>query len=169
MTKQQRRAELRTRRTALSAPQRRRAAQRAAGHALRLLRVRGARRIALYLTMGSELDTSPLLQRFHGEIFVPKLMRTGMHFVSLRDGRPRPAKQLDVILLPLLGFDAQGTRLGQGGGHYDRTLSFHRCGRRPLFVGYAYSAQEAETLPCEAHDVRLDAVITERGMRWLTG
>lgn len=169
MTKQQLRAELRRKRTALPPVYRKRAARRAAVHAQRVLRTRGARHVAIYLTMGSELDTLPLLRLFRGAVFVPQLRRSGMRFVSLGNGQPRPARHFDVIVLPLLAFDARGTRLGQGGGHYDRALSFRRIGRRPLFVGYAYSVQEAEALPCEAHDVRLDAVITERGMRWLTG
>ena len=72
---------------------------------------------------------------------------------------------LDVVLLPLSAFDAAGTRLGAGAGYYDRLLAF-RHGRQgaPLLVGLAFDCQRSEAIPAEAHDVPLDAVITERGL-----
>ncbi|MDX2238613.1 MAG: 5-formyltetrahydrofolate cyclo-ligase [Hyphomonadaceae bacterium] len=70
----------------------------------------------------------------------------------------------DVVLAPLLGFDRQGRRLGYGQGHYDRTLAALRAQRATRFIGVAYAAQEVDALPEEAHDVRLDAVLTERGL-----
>ena len=117
--------------------------------------------------MGAELDTAPLrlkLRQHRLHLYVPRLRAGCMGFIPCRH-----AKKMDVILLPLLGFDASGTRLGQGGGHYDRALAFARRGRRPLFVGYGYSAQQCDALPREPHDVRLDAVITEKGLQWLIG
>ena len=89
-------------------------------------------------------------------------------------GRPRLALALlaagsiaGVVLLPLLGFDAAGRRLGNGGGYYDRALAGVRPGGRPLLLGYAYAAQELTEVPAEPWDVRLDAVVTERGLRRL--
>jgi len=73
------------------------------------------------------------------------------------------ASHMDVLLLPLLGFDSQGTRLGQGGGYYDRALS--HCRFRPYRIGLGYAAQQVQTLPHEPWDQRLDAVITERGLQ----
>jgi len=68
----------------------------------------------------------------------------------------------DVLLVPLLAFDARGTRLGYGGGFYDRTL--HSLSTKRA-VGIAFAGQEMDTLPSHAHDHPLDAVITEKGVR----
>ena len=172
------RSHLRQARTRLPLSKKRKAARSAAAHAYSLLLSLRARRIAVYLAHGSELDPSPLIRRFRGEVFVPRLTHSGMRFVALkgvvrknRHGIREPAgltpsraaKKLDVIFLPLLGFDAYGTRLGQGGGHYDHALKFGRAFRRPVLVGYAYSMQQCAKLPREPHDKRLDAVITEKG------
>ena len=73
------------------------------------------------------------------------------------------ASAMDVVMLPLLGFDRLGTRLGQGGGYYDRVLS--RCRFRPWRIGLGYVAQQVEALPREPWDQRLHAVLTERGLR----
>jgi 5-formyltetrahydrofolate cyclo-ligase len=70
----------------------------------------------------------------------------------------------DLVLMPLLGFDKDGTRLGYGGGYYDRTLA--HIGKKPLLVGLAFAAQELAHIPRESHDVPLDAVITEAGIRF---
>jgi 5-formyltetrahydrofolate cyclo-ligase len=68
-----------------------------------------------------------------------------------------------LVIAPLLAFDRRGYRLGQGGGHYDRTLEALRA-RGPLFViGLAYSGQEVDCIPREAHDQPLDAILTETG------
>jgi 5-formyltetrahydrofolate cyclo-ligase len=76
----------------------------------------------------------------------------------------RPPR-LDLVVLPLVAFDAQGRRLGMGGGYYDRRLARARATRRPLRVGYAFALQEVASVPAAAHDVALDAVVTERGVR----
>ena len=65
--------------------------------------------------------------------------------------------------MPLLGFDRFGTRLGYGGGYYDRTLQ--QLKKRPLLVGIAFAAQELDTIPREPHDVPLDMIVTEQGAR----
>lgn len=70
----------------------------------------------------------------------------------------------DLILTPLLGFDSTGTRLGYGGGYYDRTLA--SLAKKPLLVGLAFAVQELPTIPREDHDVPLDAIITENGVRF---
>ena len=71
-----------------------------------------------------------------------------------------PAVTPDVLLLPLLAFDARGHRLGYGGGYYDRTLEKISV---PA-IGIAHSAQQVNEIPGEAHDRLLDAVLTERGL-----
>ncbi len=69
-----------------------------------------------------------------------------------------------ILLLPLVAFDPSGTRLGTGGGYYDRTLKQLRA-KDPFVqaVGFGYAFQQAEHLPFEPHDEKLDAVITEKG------
>lgn len=72
---------------------------------------------------------------------------------------------LDVVFLPLVGFDRHGVRLGMGGGYYDRAFGFRRLRafwHSPLLVGLGYAVQEARRIAPAAHDVPLDLVITER-------
>jgi 5-formyltetrahydrofolate cyclo-ligase len=67
----------------------------------------------------------------------------------------------DLVIAPLLAFDRAGGRIGQGGGHYDRTIAALRT-QGPLFViGLAFAGQEVAELPHEPHDQRLDAILTE--------
>lgn len=80
-----------------------------------------------------------------------------------RCGTALRAAAMDVVMLPLLGFDVRGTRLGQGGGYYDRTLS--KTSFRPYRIGLAYAAQQVPVLPREPWDVPLHAVLTESGLR----
>jgi 5-formyltetrahydrofolate cyclo-ligase len=180
------RRQLRRLRTAIPDPQRRRCARAAARQLLRWRAVNRARDVAVYLSVRSELSTVPLiawlLRRGH-RLWAPVIRAGGpMRFAPLRAhsclrrgdlglpqvARTRPlrgSRGLDLVLLPLLGFDAQGRRLGNGGGYYDRALAAPRSGRRPLRVGHAYAAQEVPEVPAEPWDVRLDAVVTERGLR----
>ena len=82
-------------------------------------------------------------------------------FGTLAPNEFAPQVEPDIIIMPLLGFDSAGTRLGYGGGYYDRTLD--RLGKKPRLIGLAYAAQELDAIPREPHDVPLDMVITERG------
>lgn len=178
------RKQLRARRKALSPAERRHAARALARQFLRHRELRRARRVALYLAMGSELDTQALQQllaRRGAAVHAPRTGRDGqLHFFALRGthhrrhahgmaqpapGRCVPLRKLDLILLPLLGYDDHGQRLGQGGGYYDRTLAGLRGARRPLRIGLAYHCQRVPRLPVEPHDHPLHAVLTERGLR----
>lgn len=73
------------------------------------------------------------------------------------------ANELDLILMPLVGFDHTKKRLGMGGGFYDRTLSFklQNPNIKPYLVGIAYECQKIESIPTENHDIALDNIITE--------
>jgi len=84
-------------------------------------------------------------------------------FGTLAPSETAPHIEPDVIVMPLLGFDSRGTRLGYGGGYYDRTLA--RLSKRPRLIGLAFSAQELPEIPREPHDIPLDAIVTERGVR----
>ena len=75
------------------------------------------------------------------------------------------ARQLDVVIAPLVAFDESLNRLGMGGGYYDRTFAFRkraRVLRRPVLIGVAYSFQRVDRLQPENWDVPLDVVITEK-------
>jgi 5-formyltetrahydrofolate cyclo-ligase len=68
----------------------------------------------------------------------------------------------DLVLVPLLAFDRDGLRLGQGGGYYDRALETLRAKREVFVLGLGYSGQETANLPHEPHDQALDAILTEK-------
>jgi 5-formyltetrahydrofolate cyclo-ligase len=70
----------------------------------------------------------------------------------------------DIMIVPLLAFDARGGRLGYGGGYYDRTIAAARLVNPALrTAGFAYGAQQVDRVPVEATDQRLDTIITETG------
>lgn len=135
--------------------------------------------VALYRAMGSELDPEPL-----GRALLVQGRRLCLPVVAVRDaamifrawapgeplemdlaGCPAPLPlaaeiEPDLIVTPLLAFDAFGGRLGQGGGYYDRTFA-----ERPqaLRIGFGYAGQAVERLALEPHDMRLHGVLTEAG------
>lgn len=79
--------------------------------------------------------------------------------------QPTPAWELEAVLLPLVGFDRDGGRLGMGGGFYDRSLSGSGQApeaRRPRLIGLAHSCQEVNRLEMESWDIPLDEIVTER-------
>jgi 5-formyltetrahydrofolate cyclo-ligase len=182
------RAHLRARRRALSPEARAKAARQVARNVDRVFRLRPGLRVALYASFAEELDSGPLLRlaRKRGcRIFLPRIdTRTvGMKFVEAVAGarettnhlgivephgtQPIAARWLDLVLLPLVGFDAHGMRLGMGGGYYDRTFAFrnrHTAWRGPRLVGVAYSFQQVPSIARAPHDVWLDAVVTEAGV-----
>lgn len=179
------RRQARSARRALSRAERRAASETVARSAMRLITQRRARRVAAYIHHASELSTAPLLHAMAGAgvaVYLPVAGADGgMHFRRWRGGALRPGafgilrpvtgamvfrNALDIVFLPLLGFDARGTRLGAGGGYYDRWLAGRR-GVRPLLCGYAFGVQEFSELPRAAWDAPIDAVITEDGFRRL--
>lgn len=152
------------------------AAERAARHADALP---AATVVALYRAMGSELDTDALAMALEADgrrLCLPVVIQrdAAMVFRAWSPGEPLeldaagcPAPlplaevvEPDLILTPLLAFDAHGGRLGQGGGYYDRTFA-----ARPdvLRIGFAYAGQQVERLMLEPHDIRLHGVLTETG------
>jgi 5-formyltetrahydrofolate cyclo-ligase len=73
-----------------------------------------------------------------------------------------PVIEPDLILVPLLGFDRRGYRLGYGQGHYDRTLMALRARRPVTAVGLAWACQEVDRIPADAFDQPLDWVVTDK-------
>jgi 5-formyltetrahydrofolate cyclo-ligase len=146
------------------------------------------RRVHVFLPIGAqgEVDTWPLvgwLWYAHPEleVYVPRLVEGRMEHVRIdREtqfrtnalGIPEPMSgevlgpgvAVDAVLTPLLAFDERGHRVGYGGGFYDRFLAGQP---RALKVGLAYEAcLVREGIMTEAHDVRLDVVVTERRVVW---
>jgi 5-formyltetrahydrofolate cyclo-ligase len=175
---------LRATRRQLSPRFRRLAAHRAAHRACELRMIRRARHIAVYISVGTELDTAPLIARLNRlarHVYIPAVDRNRrMDFLPLRAGERlrrdalglprsaaasarRPTRKLDVVIVPLVGFSPDGTRLGAGGGFYDRTFAFRSAGlRAPRLIGYAYTEQCLPGLPRESFDVTMDAIVTDR-------
>jgi 5-formyltetrahydrofolate cyclo-ligase len=104
-------------------------------------------------------DEQPLELRLW-EVGAP-LYEAGYGTLAPEDSAPRATP--DTVLMPLLGFDRKGTRLGYGGGYYDRTLA--SLPNRPRLVGFAFARQELDHIPRQPHDVPLDAIVTELGVR----
>ncbi len=76
------------------------------------------------------------------------------------------ARELDLVIMPLLGFDLAGNRLGMGGGYYDRCFAFkHLNTSKPILMGFAYDFQKIESLITEPWDIGLDMIATECGLR----
>lgn len=80
------------------------------------------------------------------------------------------AHQIDVMLIPTLGFDAQCHRLGMGKGYYDKTLAtvFEQT-KRPYLIGLAFDCQQADAIPVDTWDIALDTIITETHIHLLAG
>ena len=152
-----------------------------------------AKHLALYLPNDGEVDLSPLIEhawatnkivylpvlglRFTGRLwFVPyqtgdKLYRNRFGIaepVHAHKDRYLPPRSLDLILLPLVGFDRTGHRLGMGGGFYDKSLVQRHIAprwRRPKCIGVAYGLQEVPQLQEQIWDVPLDGITTEHGIQ----
>jgi len=140
--------------------------------------------VAIYHPRGTEIDPFPLaalLERHGARIALPAVVETDapLVFRIMSGDGPLPPDALgipspgpdaeavrpDLVVAPLLAFDRRGGRLGQGGGYYDRTIAALRA-QGPVFVlGLAYGSQELHQVPMDAHDQRLDGVLTELGYR----
>jgi 5-formyltetrahydrofolate cyclo-ligase len=173
-------------RAAIYSEARAEAAKAAAGHFFSGVQLAPGEVVAAYWPIRDELDCRPVLTRLvdsgqpvclpvvigDGEALELRLWAEGeplypSGFGTLAPPEGAPVVEPDVILVPLLGFDRQGTRLGYGGGYYDRTLTI--LSKRPRLVGYAFAGQEIEHIPYEPHDIPLDAVVTEAGYRSFGG
>ena len=149
-----------------------------AAHVLAERAPRAGAVVSGFWPIGSEIDVRPLLlmlcERGHkialpvtprrGEALRFRLWTPGEVLHPERFGTLRSAGSLvtpDFLLVPLLAFDRRGHRLGYGAGYYDRTLA---ALPGAFALGCAYAVQEVPDVPAEPHDMRLDAVATERGV-----
>ncbi len=145
-----------------------------------------ARTIAVYFGIDGEVDLSSIFEpaKSSGKsIFVPVLARNGLRFIELgtrdrlgrnrfgipepRGGRSIDPRHLDVVLAPLVAFDARGHRLGMGKGYYDRSFGFLRrrtCWRKPKLIGIGFDFQKIDQLVPQNWDVPLWAAVTNTGV-----
>jgi 5-formyltetrahydrofolate cyclo-ligase len=183
------RLDLRTRRQSLSRQQQTVAASQLMRRLIQLPAFRNARHLAAYIASDGEISPATLL-RYAGLIkkhcYLPKISTAAatnsMRFYcyhyrqTLRQNRygigepsglhrqAQAANKLDIVLLPLTGFDKAGQRLGMGGGYYDRAFAFKRgiTGRKPIMIGIAHHCQEVNSLPSDDWDIPLDYIVTDR-------
>ena len=182
-TRQQIRQQIRQRRRALTPEQQTQFALHAADRMMAYPPVLLAQTAAVFLSFDGELDTRPLIDqlwRAGKRVYLPVLHPFSpgnllfLHYHPSSDlvvnrlkiREPKldvrdvlPLSQLDVLVTPLVAFDADGQRLGMGGGFYDRTLQNWRQHRLQP-VGYAHDCQQVDALPTEQWDIPLPAVIT---------
>jgi 5-formyltetrahydrofolate cyclo-ligase len=168
----------------LSDAERRAASARIAAGVIHSHFFRRSRRIGCYLPMPEEVDTWPIIERawrMKKRIFAPMTGRDRM--LSFREVGPQTtlattdyglqepiagedvkARELDLVIVPLVAFDDASSRIGMGGGYYDRTFSFLRARKsllHPKLVGVAFECQRTEKIPLNPWDISLYRVITE--------
>lgn len=182
------RSELRARRNALSAVQQVHASQLVLRHLMQLPQFMRARYVALYIANDGEIDPAPIaeqLWKMDKHCYLPVLRpdkdktlwfveytpdallvknRFGIPEPDFRRHHKLPAQRLDVVLMPLVGFDRSGARLGMGGGFYDTTFAFKQqnTSGKPYLIGLAHSCQQVDSLMTEAWDLPLFAIATEQ-------
>ena len=109
------------------------------------------------------------------ELEAERLLVRGAPVIKTGFGTTGPgpeAVELDpaILFVPLSAFDAAGHRIGYGAGHYDRAIDRLRAkGLSPKLIGIAFDCQEVASVPAEPHDVALDAMLTESGLRFFIG
>lgn len=187
--RQQLRQDIRRKRRALTRTEQLRAAKRLHTQLCRRPDFIRARHIALYLPNDGEIDPRPLLEScwkmgkktylpvlhpiLHNRLwFVPfdrqtKLVRNiyKIEEPPIIKAPRRPPWALDLVLLPLVAFDADGNRMGMGGGYYDRTFSFKSRRQSipgPKLIGLAHELQRVERLPVENWDIPLAGIISDQ-------
>lgn len=184
MIKAKQRRELRQILASMTTQERQEASQGICAHLSSISSIESAATILAYLPLAEEVDLTPLLTRWIEEsrtVCVPivswenKTMRAGLlptldgkslieRSYGLREPRnPQtvPADTIDVMLVPGLGFDRDGARLGRGGGYYDRYLESNRS---PIVIGVAFDCQMIDSIDKEEHDQMMTVVVTPSGI-----
>jgi 5-formyltetrahydrofolate cyclo-ligase len=174
---------LRYQRRSLSVQQQRQASRQLAQQLQSLPAFQNAQHIALYWPQDGEINALnlrsqkkhlylPVIRKFPdnrlffaevtSKVSKSRLAKNRFNIPEPRQQKALHAKALDIILLPLTGFDKQGNRLGMGGGYYDRSLAFKQrlSGPRPLLIGIAHDVQELPNILPEKWDIPLNWIIT---------
>ena len=178
------RREMKARRAALAPAERAAAAASLARHVLAWIQPHPGACVSGFLSIGDELDTAPVLAALHAAghaLCLPVMQGRGKRllFRAWAPGdamdtvtwgiqepkRDRPSVEPTVLLVPLLAFDAQGHRLGYGGGYYDRTIHAMREDGHVIAAGLGFDMQMVDAVPHVDYDERLDWVLTPSGPR----
>ncbi|HXW99336.1 MAG TPA: 5-formyltetrahydrofolate cyclo-ligase [Methanomicrobiales archaeon] len=180
------RGAMRERREAMTAAERLGKSRRICGHVRRL--IRKGETVMVYSSKELEANTRPLIDDLLASgnpVVVPIIVKedVSLRLSYLRDPAvlvvstfavpepigneiPARAEEVDTIILPMLGFDRKGGRLGYGAGYYDRFLARNPRIRR---IGIAFACQEAEEVPCEENDIHMNLIVTEDGIVYSDG
>lgn len=140
--------------------------------------------IALYLTNDGEISPHLLCEKMWAlghQVYLPVIDDQSLRFAHYTpqhldndnawqenrfgikepiDESPKSGVDMDLVFLPLVGFDDQGGRLGMGGGFYDRTFANKQNEAKPVLIGLAHDCQQVASLPMESWDIPLDMIIT---------
>lgn len=194
LAKKQLRSELRARRRTLNPTQQMQASLFLLRHLMKLPQFMRARNVALYMANDGEINPEPIarqLWKMEKHCFLPVLRpdkRRDLWFVEYtpdalltknRFGIPEPdfrtqhkmsAQLLDVVLMPLVGFDRSGARLGMGSGFYDTTFAFKQkpfigsntLAGKPVLIGLAHACQQVDSLTTDSWDIPLFAIVTDQ-------
>ncbi len=174
------RQSLRAKRHAISVLNRERFAQELSSQVQKILSFQFKEKIALYLPYDGEIETKYIkkfLENKGFKIYLPILVGKSLKFAKVgkvykknKFGIDEPisthilnAQQLEIIFMPLVGFDKNKNRLGMGGGFYDRTLAFKKQMQQwqsPRLYGLAFDCQRVEKLSAEIWDIKPNAIIT---------
>ncbi len=174
--KTQLRQSLKQRRRSLSPEDIALASDQACQSLLAIERFQHAKHVAIYSPFAGEIDPLALLQQ-DKQFYLPVVEDNfAMRFIAVNGSGDMalnrygileptgsetiPVFELDAIVIPLVGFNRQGDRLGMGAGYYDRALA--QCSEKTFRVGFAYAWQEVEQLRSEHWDVPLHAVVTDK-------
>ena len=161
---------------------------RLAEHGLSFLPLAPGSVVSGFSAIRDEIDPAALLERLHGEghhLCLPVMQGKGLPLVfrawspgdamgkvqwGIAEPLPnKPVLEPDIVLVPLLAFDAAGYRLGYGGGFYDRTLARLRAIKPVVAVGIAYDELKVDAVPHRGYDERLDWVLTPSGPQRCSG
>lgn len=178
------RQQLRSLRKHLSPKAQHQAAKQLSKQLQRLPELKLAKHIAAYWPIDGEINPLPFLHTLQQQkhLYLPKILTNGklrfnqahlsqrMFNNGFGIAEPisrgfRPAQQLDVVLMPLVGFDNLGNRLGMGKGFYDKTLAFKQrqvWRKKPLLIGIAHDFQEVPRLHPSSWDIPLNMIITNK-------
>jgi len=182
------RRQLRCERSKLSPPLRAELDEAIGQHVMQLVKSRNAVRIACYCSFNGEPDLTAVFRQLMAdgcELALPVISESNDHLMTFHSwqaetslGKNRygifepletadvPVSSLDIILMPLVGYDRFGNRLGMGAGYYDRCLENLRDQVKPLRTGVAYGLQEISPVDKNIWDISLHGVVNEHG--WFT-
>lgn len=174
-TKADIRKEMKAAKARISDSDKREAARRCFAHVASMPEFQEARNILVYHALPDEISTDEFLREWDGRkrLFLPRVAGEQLDILAYDAARLSTGafhiqepigdicfdvREMNLIIVPGVAFDCSGNRLGRGRGFYDRLLQEATCPK----IGVGYSCQLVDHLPTEAHDIKMDAVITDK-------